>query len=322
MKERVCAIVVTYNRKELLIECLEGLLKQTRNVDAIYIIDNASIDNTPELLKEKGFIRELPPKNLNKPWEKEFKKDNLSIYYLRMNENRGGAGGFYEGAKRAYEKGYDWLWLMDDDGLPDIKCLEILLKYKEKGDFLSPSIVNIDKKDELVYGIWDEKNKKTIKNVNDIKEEIYEKVATPFNGTLISKKLVSKIGYPKKEMFIWGDEVEYLFRALKNNFTVLTIPKAIHYHPKAAFDRKRVFNIFYIWSKSKLKNYCYIRNRVFRIKKYSKHPYIDILRFFIRYRVASLFDKEIDFELFKEAFYDGLKEIWGKEKKYLKHEIQ
>jgi GT2 family glycosyltransferase len=56
-KETVCAVVVTYNRKNLLIECLEGLRKQTRPVDAICLVDNASTDGTPDLLLEKGYIK-------------------------------------------------------------------------------------------------------------------------------------------------------------------------------------------------------------------------------------------------------------------------
>ena len=134
-KETVCAVVVTYNRKELLIECLDGLLRQTRPIDAIYIIDNASTDNTPEFLKEKGFIQELPPKNLTKSWEKEFEIKNLTdgqpikLRYIRMHENTGGAGGFHEGVKRAYEKGYDWLWLMDDDAEPYENALQLLKDY-------------------------------------------------------------------------------------------------------------------------------------------------------------------------------------------------
>ena len=39
--DTVCAVVVTYNRKELLLECLEALRKQTRPVQGIYLIDNA-----------------------------------------------------------------------------------------------------------------------------------------------------------------------------------------------------------------------------------------------------------------------------------------
>ena len=52
---RVAAVVVTYNRKELLMECLEALLRQTRPLQAIYIIDNASTDGTPELLHREGY---------------------------------------------------------------------------------------------------------------------------------------------------------------------------------------------------------------------------------------------------------------------------
>jgi len=72
MSDSVCAVVVTYNRKNLLIECLEALRKQTRPIQGIYLIDNASTDGTPELLLEKGYISELPPQNLKEPWEKEF----------------------------------------------------------------------------------------------------------------------------------------------------------------------------------------------------------------------------------------------------------
>ena len=56
-KDTTCAVVVTYNRKELLIECLESLRSQTRPLNAIYIIDNASTDGTPNLLLAEGIYR-------------------------------------------------------------------------------------------------------------------------------------------------------------------------------------------------------------------------------------------------------------------------
>jgi rhamnopyranosyl-N-acetylglucosaminyl-diphospho-decaprenol beta-1,3/1,4-galactofuranosyltransferase len=105
-KETVCAVVVTYNRKNLLLECLEAIRRQTRPVDGIYIIDNASDDGTPELLKENGYIPELPPFNISEPYEIEHKISNLvdgnpiNVFYVRMHKNTGGAGGFYEGVKR------------------------------------------------------------------------------------------------------------------------------------------------------------------------------------------------------------------------------
>src|SRR4028119_143552 len=97
MAETVAAVVVTYNRKQLLLECIDALLSQTRSLDKIILIDNACTDGTPEILREKGYL------------------DNAYIDYMRLPENIGGAGGFHEGIKRGYEVGYDWLWLMDDD---------------------------------------------------------------------------------------------------------------------------------------------------------------------------------------------------------------
>ncbi|MDW8464040.1 MAG: glycosyltransferase [Geminocystis sp.] len=149
-RETVCAIVVTYNRKKLLLECLEAIRRQTRPVQGIYIIDNASTDGTPEFLKENGYINELPPENLAKPWEREFTIENLvdgkeiRVYYVRMHENTGGAGGFHEGVKRAYEKGYDWLWLMDDDVEPLPDGLHKQLSYKHLGLCMHPTKVTID----------------------------------------------------------------------------------------------------------------------------------------------------------------------------------
>ena len=51
------AIVVTYNRKKLLKECIRNLQMKIQKVD-IVIIDNMSTDGTAEMLKP--FIKEGP----------------------------------------------------------------------------------------------------------------------------------------------------------------------------------------------------------------------------------------------------------------------
>ena len=45
----------------------------------------------------------------------------------RLPTNSGGAGGFHDGLGWAVERGADLVWLMDDDGLPDLDCLSRLL---------------------------------------------------------------------------------------------------------------------------------------------------------------------------------------------------
>ena len=46
MPETVAAVVVTFNRSRLLLECLQALLTQTRPIDRIILVDNASTDGT------------------------------------------------------------------------------------------------------------------------------------------------------------------------------------------------------------------------------------------------------------------------------------
>ena len=110
--ENVIAIIVTYNRKQLLEECLEAVLKQTVPVYKIILIDNASTDGT-EMLFKNGERYDLP-----------------QIEYHKMSENLGGSGGFYEGIKLCREDTYSWAWIMDDDTIPNADCLEKLLKAK------------------------------------------------------------------------------------------------------------------------------------------------------------------------------------------------
>lgn len=337
-KETVCAVVVTYNRKDLLIECLDALCKQTRPIEAMYIIDNFSNDGTAELLLENGYIKELPPENLTEPFEMEMDFNNseflgafddgieyreakientIKIYYVRMNENTGGAGGFYEGQKRAYEKGFDWLWLMDDDGKPDDACLHSLIRDKNNNNFLNPLVIDIENNHNLSFGLSfnDRISIKTINEANKYSENnLLKNVANPFNGTFISRILIEKIGLIKKELFIWGDEVDYFMRAKNSNLGVATVTSALHRHPKGRLQTKRIFfdkfNIAY--NDSDLKNYCLFRNQAYMVKKYSLWG--SFIKNYLKYIWFFFIIKKIDlkgFIFYSKSTLDGLFEKWG-----------
>ena len=104
----ILAVVVTYNRKKLLKECLDGLLNQGYEAFDILIVDNNSTDGTDEVCKE--FIN---------------KSDR--IIYHNTYANLGGAGGFHFGMKYGVESGYKYLWVMDDDTIANENCLEVLV---------------------------------------------------------------------------------------------------------------------------------------------------------------------------------------------------
>jgi len=288
MSDSVCAVVVTYNRKNLLIECLEALRKQTRPIQGIYLIDNASTDGTPELLLEKGYISELPPQNLKEPWEKEFIVQNLTngeeikLHYVRMHENTGGAGGFYEGVKRGHERGYDWLWLMDDDAEPKEDALENLSIY-----FKNSNIVALAGTVLLPNGAIaiHHRGRINFKNVFPLIQiplqlEEYQKQAVEidmasFVGLLVKRDATKKIGFPKKDFFIHHDDVEYCIR-LRNIGKILLVPKSVIFHKEAAkadgIERKflGIKSIRRDFSKLWL-TYYGKRNLVWLGRKYSKN---------------------------------------------------
>jgi rhamnopyranosyl-N-acetylglucosaminyl-diphospho-decaprenol beta-1,3/1,4-galactofuranosyltransferase len=104
---RVAAVVVTYNRKALLVECLRALLAQTAPIETVHVIDNASTDGTRELLAAEGLL------------------DRVS--YHPLDVNGGSSGGFAAGVEIARDGEAEWLWLMDDDAEPRPDALERLL---------------------------------------------------------------------------------------------------------------------------------------------------------------------------------------------------
>lgn len=183
----VNAVVVTYNRCDLLKITLEKLINQTYKLNKIVVIDNASVDGTRDYLK-----------TLN---------DNIfEIIYLE--KNIGGAGGFHCGIKKAYELGCDYLWIMDDDTVCKEDALEKLMVakdiLKEKWGFLTSNVLFKDDKPCLMNiptptYVWNEYVEDGLINISH----------TSFVAMFIPADVVYEVGLPVKEYFIWGDDGDY-----------------------------------------------------------------------------------------------------------------
>src|SRR4051812_20457382 len=97
------AVLVTHNRPELLGEALTALSAQTRAPTRLVVVDNGSDEATQETLANRE-----------------------GIHVVRSETNLGGAGGFALGIRGALALGADWIWLMDDDAIPEPRALETL----------------------------------------------------------------------------------------------------------------------------------------------------------------------------------------------------
>ena len=162
------------------------------------MVDNASTDGTPEMLQE-----EFP-----------------QVEVLRLPENQGGAGGFHEGMKRAYEQGFDWLWLMDDDTIPKAKALEALLEAARLP--LDPRPRVLASRQLLPNGLPHPTT--AFVNPTDPRHPFLWLRLRPryrpirwalFTSVLLHRSLVEEHGLPHKAFFIWEDDLEYTARALR-----------------------------------------------------------------------------------------------------------
>lgn len=194
----IAAIVVTFNRKELLIECLHGLRQQTTPLRRIYIIDNNSSDGTQNLLRDSGYL------------------DDQLFEYHNTGSNLGGAGGFSAGMKIAHKNNHDWYWLMDDDVEPTTNSLEILLTYSHISKCIHPKKIFTDKSEYL----WDGKFNPTIIKTTWFNPERFSETQKYveinygcFEGMLIHHSIVEKIGIPDKRYFIHTDDLAYGYLA-------------------------------------------------------------------------------------------------------------
>lgn len=220
----LAAVIVTYNRKELLGNNIRMLLKQTLPFDRIFIVDNCSTDGTYDYLIQQGWMDEGP------------------FVYVKTASNIGGAGGFYTGTKAAFEAGADWIVLMDDDGAAaDERTFALLFQAARKlyaknrklfvnalvqqGELLSFKINRMYSVEEALAAA---------------REGIIEGAANPFNGTMLSRELVEAIGYPNPDFFIKGDEVNYKQRAFDAGAHVVTVVDARYIHPRPDTQEKTV----------------------------------------------------------------------------------
>lgn len=315
----ICAIIVTYNRKVLLARCLQAVEKQSYPLKSIIIIDNASSDNTFEYLCDNDLVTRtiVVCESLL-----DVSIGENNIFYYRLNHNMGGAGGFYTGMKLAHKIGYDAYWLMDDDGYPSEDCLERQIGYIKKYDYVMPVSLDVENPDSLSWPTKKRNNDKTVKYAELMSEwgEIMPYVF-PFNGCLLSAKIVDEVGYINPKLFIWGDDYEHYYRCLKHKYNPITLLTAKFYHPaNRGYAEPIFFGLVKVpFVKDKLRFVCVIRNWAYINKTNGR--YGALVKSFFAYSWLFLITRRLDMEWYKlylASWYDGIRGIFTRHLQYIK----
>ncbi|HEX5018263.1 MAG TPA: glycosyltransferase [Actinomycetes bacterium] len=213
----VHAVVVAYNRRELLRAAIQSLLAQSRPVDQIHVIDNASTDGTSTMVRD------------------EFPDVQLHL----LDENTGGAGGFAAGLAFATAAGADLVWLMDDDTVATDEALQKLLDARDASRaplpvLLASRVVWTDGRDHPMN------TPRVRPGVSTGERQAATEVgclpirSASFVSVLVDVEAVRQVGLPKADFFLWNDDFEFTSRLLRRN-RGLYCPSSIVVHHTRTF---------------------------------------------------------------------------------------
>lgn len=218
MTTSILAVVVTYNRCELLARCLDYLQQQSRQPEQIVVINNGSTDATESMLYARN-VRCI------------------------TQENVGSAGGWHRGIQIALDEGFDAVWLMDDDGYPAHSALNYLEHaFQPWMACVSSVVLCEDDASRFVFAfpvldqeglpvIFGRRRKiPTLKALLKISGDGMYPFAHFFNGALVSVAAVRQVGSVNRDFFIFGEEVDFFFR-LREFGPVYSVLAAHHLHP-------------------------------------------------------------------------------------------
>jgi GT2 family glycosyltransferase len=279
----VCAVVVTYNRKELLVRCIDAVLAQTAPVTEVFVVDNASTDGTLELLRARGYL------------------DRPELRLVRLERNAGSSGGFAAGIAAARRADADWIWVMDDDAEPEPPTLERLLASPAAADAdtaaLCSSVVRPDGTIDLGHrGRFDGRPR-------PLPLDGYGHGGAPelgfftFVGLLLPTRVARAADPPKSELYIWCDDYEYSFRIREHGRIRLVPESRILHHDVGQTHvnrRSRFWNRLMGWSyvptplDAFWRNLCGVRNYVWIKKRYEGQPAIASAGTIAQFAVKSL----------------------------------
>ncbi|HEX8315085.1 MAG TPA: glycosyltransferase family 2 protein [Flavisolibacter sp.] len=222
---KIIAVIVTYNRLGLLKKCLKAVSEQTRKPDSIIVINNGSTDDTQEWLSTQPVI-------------------------TYTQENKGGAGGFSSGINMAYSYGADWIWLMDDDTIPQPDALQ---KLQSALDELAPHQENVGFLSSTV--LWTDGNPHAMNKTYALTEKrrlakfpFAQNTGFPiiqwgtFVSMLLSAKAVEKVGLPIKEFFIWCDDAEFALRIVSSGMAGFAVKDSVVIHETPTNHQSSVFH--------------------------------------------------------------------------------
>jgi GT2 family glycosyltransferase len=206
----VASVTVAYNAALVLPRQLEALLRQTRPIQEIVVVDNASTDGTGNMLAEH-----YP-----------------QVTVLKMSENLGAAGAWSAGlAYAALRRRHDWVWTFDDDSAPDADALQNLIHAVEKLESTDDKIgmvapLPMHRETGTCYPplLWREGF--VTPSAELLSQPTWFADLIILSGCMVRRNVVEKIGLPRSDFFMDLFDFEYCLRARSHGYKIAVITRA------------------------------------------------------------------------------------------------
>lgn len=279
---RCCVVIVTYDERYALIrEVLERVL--SLSVGAVIVVDNGTGSRSRRALTQR-----------------EAREDCLSV--LRLPENLGSAGGYAAGIQKAMQRSeYDYVWLLDDDNVPDQNALEALAQvycelhpewgterlallslrpgreylrlaaelenpfavFPRRSSFMGFDVRDVPRKLKKVLGSSDpfESLPHTVNRRRSVRIPF-----GPYGGLFFHKSVVARIGLPNPNLYLYGDDLEFTRRIQTRGGALFLVPSSIVQDIEPAWWQKNPGKSSFsglVLSESDRRVYYAIRNQVF-----------------------------------------------------------
>lgn len=211
---KIACVIVAYNNGDNIGRLLETLSSQSKQLEEIVVVDNASSDATPEIVKQK-----FP-----------------QVTLLANTSNTGVGEGYAQGLGYAYQKGYEWIWLFDGDSLPQASALEELAKAfaslrstHPKIGILASCPVNPITNERYGGFLWRGRFVALPKGLAECQEP-FPVDSVISSGCLVSRRVVKDVGLPRADFFMDFVDHEYNLRVRRNGYEIISVPASTIYH--------------------------------------------------------------------------------------------
>jgi len=284
----IASVTVAYNGAAVLRQHLDSIKRQSRGLDEIVIVDNASTDDTLGILAA----------------------DYPQVTLLPLSENSGVGGGLAAGlAYAALAKKHDWVWIFDQDSVPSPDALEQLLSglrhLPEREDniaILAPVCVNPET--GMTYPGLSWRGSRFV-TVPAASQPITFVDMVISSGTLIRREAVVEVGLPRQDFFMDFVDYEHCLRLRRHGFDIAVVRDSVLEH---AIGAPATFNLFgrpKSWADhAPWREYYMARNEVFTIWQY--RPEL-ATKAFVLYRLAQ---HALGVLLFGKRKLECLRMIW------------